>query len=99
MARSDFVPIITDKFIETMSSCCFGWHIQAVGISSWKKGNIADFKGDVLDDGALLISNKYENDEIYFYILNTDGEFSYVSMYDLDNDPEFQAFAASHRCA
>ena len=52
----------------------------------------------VLYDGSLLISNKYENDEIYLYFLNDEGEFSYVSTQDLDNDPEFQAFAASHRC-
>ena len=98
MTRPEFVPVITDKFIKMMSSCCFGWHIQATGISAWKRGNIADFKGDVLYDGSLLISNKYENDEIYLYFLNDEGEFSYVSTQDLDNDPEFQAFAASHRC-
>lgn len=99
MTKPEFVPVLTDKFIKMMSSCCFGWHIQSVGIASWNKGNIVDFKGDVLDDGSLLISNKYENDEIYFYFLSAVGGFSYMSMDDLDHDPEFQAFAASHRCA
>lgn len=95
MNNSETLPIYKDKFIRIMSSCCFGWHLQSLGISSWDKGTITDFKGDILDDGSLLISNRYENDEIYFYYLSTDGEFSHVSMNDLDNDNCFQAFVLS----
>lgn len=96
MKMLDYVPVESKQFIIMMSSCCFGWHISAKGTKKWDKGCPIDMKGDILDDGSLLISNRYENDEIYFYFLSPDGKFSLISMDDLDKNPDFLEFLHSN---